>query len=59
MDTDDVTRLSTATTAQGSGVAIRVADGRVLSNHAQIASTDIEATNGIIHVIDTVVLPAS
>ena len=55
----DVISLSTATTAQGSDVNIRVADGSVMVNNALVTATDIETSNGVIHVIDTVILPAS
>jgi len=52
-----VVTLSNATTAQGSDVAIRVADGSVMINDALVTATDIETSNGVIHVIDTVILP--
>jgi uncharacterized surface protein with fasciclin (FAS1) repeats len=55
----DVISLSSATTAQGSDVNIRVADGSVMVNNALVTATDIETSNGVIHVIDTVILPAS
>ena len=54
----DVISLSSATTAQGSDVNIRVADGSVMVNNALVTATDIETSNGVIHVIDTVILPA-
>jgi uncharacterized surface protein with fasciclin (FAS1) repeats len=53
----DVVQLDSANTAEGSPVAIRVEDGNVYVNDAQVVVTDIEATNGVIHVIDTVILP--
>jgi uncharacterized surface protein with fasciclin (FAS1) repeats len=53
-----VVNLSGATTAQGSDVAIRIADGSVMINNATVTATDIETSNGVIHVIDTVILPA-
>ena len=55
----DVISLTSATTAQGSDVNIRVADGSVMVNNALVTATDIETSNGVIHVIDTVILPAS
>jgi uncharacterized surface protein with fasciclin (FAS1) repeats len=55
----DVVSLDSATTAQGSDVNIQVADGSVMINNASVIATDIEASNGVIHVIDTVILPAS
>ncbi len=54
-----VVSLSSATTVQGSDVSIRVADGSVMINDALVTATDIETSNGVIHVIDTVILPVS
>ena len=42
---------------QGGKVAFTVADGKVMINGANIVATDIEASNGVIHVIDAVILP--
>jgi uncharacterized surface protein with fasciclin (FAS1) repeats len=53
----DVVKLSSATTAQGSDVAIKVAQGGVRVNDANVVKTDVMASNGVIHVIDTVILP--
>jgi uncharacterized surface protein with fasciclin (FAS1) repeats len=47
----------TAKTAQGSTVTFTVADGGVKINDANITATDIETSNGVIHVIDSVILP--
>jgi hypothetical protein len=47
----------TAATAQGSDVTFAVADDGVKINDANIVTTDILATNGVIHVIDSVLLP--
>jgi transforming growth factor-beta-induced protein len=55
----DVVNLSEAETALGEKVAIKVEDGKVFINDAQVIITDIEASNGVIHVIDTVILPPS
>jgi transforming growth factor-beta-induced protein len=55
----EVTQLSEAGTAQGGTVSIMVHDGAVMINDATVIATDIEASNGIIHVIDTVLIPAS
>ncbi len=55
----DVVNLSEAETALGEKVAIKVEDGKVFINEAQVIITDIEASNGVIHVIDTVILPPS
>ena len=46
-------------TVQGSALNIRVMDGYVKVDDARVVQTDIEASNGVIHVIDSVVLPSS
>jgi uncharacterized surface protein with fasciclin (FAS1) repeats len=55
----DVVGLDSATTAQGSDVAISVDGSSVMVNEANVVATDIEASNGVIHVIDAVILPAT
>ncbi len=54
----DVVKLSSATTAQGSNVSIAVDGGSVMVNDANVVRTDVMASNGVIHVIDTVILPS-
>jgi uncharacterized surface protein with fasciclin (FAS1) repeats len=57
---ETVVTLESATTIQGEPVAIAVTDGEVvLNDSAKVIITDIEASNGIIHVIDAVILPPS
>ena len=53
----DVVNLSQATTVNGQDVAIRVMDGKVMVDEATVIATDVAASNGVIHVIDTVILP--
>src|SRR5690606_29540184 len=54
----DVVGMSEATTLNGAPIAIAVVDGAVrLNESANVVTTDIEATNGVIHVIDSVLLP--
>jgi uncharacterized surface protein with fasciclin (FAS1) repeats len=53
----DVMGLTSATTLQGSDVKIDTAHG-VMINNATVTQADIECTNGVIHVIDTVLMPA-
>ncbi len=48
-----------AKTVQGSSAAVKVADGKVTIDKANVIKTDIEASNGVIHVIDTVIIPAA
>ena len=55
----DVVKLSEAKTVNGQDVAITVADSGVRINDANVIKTDIDASNGVIHVIDTVILPGS
>lgn len=52
----DVVGLSSATTVQGEDIAV---DGTVLNGTVNIVATDIEACNGVVHVIDGVLLPPS
>lgn len=44
-------------TVQGSPIHVKVSDQGVMINNAKVVKTDIAASNGIIHVIDTVILP--
>jgi len=53
----DVVKLSEATTVQGQSVKITVKDGKVSVDGANVTATDIAASNGVIHVIDAVILP--
>ncbi len=48
-----------AKTVQGSSAMVKVADGKVTIDKANVVKTDIEASNGVIHVIDTVIMPAA
>jgi len=52
-----VVKLSSATTVNGQDVRISTSGGTVKVNDAQVIKTDIVASNGVIHVIDTVLLP--
>lgn len=52
-----VARLKSARTLNGATVAIRVQDGKVFINDAQVTVVDVRASNGVIHVIDTVLIP--
>jgi transforming growth factor-beta-induced protein len=53
----DVVKLSEAETLLGKNVAIKVDMDNVMINEATIVATDIIADNGVIHVIDSVILP--
>jgi uncharacterized surface protein with fasciclin (FAS1) repeats len=53
----DVIKLSSAKTLNGKLVTIKTVGGKVLINGATVVKADIAATNGTIHVIDTVLMP--
>lgn len=55
----DVVRLSEASTVQGTSITVTANDSGVMVNGARVVTTDIEASNGVIHVIDKVILPQS
>ncbi len=54
-----VVGLTGATTLNGQRVDIKVDDGKVAVDSANVVTTDIKCSNGVIHVIDQVILPAS
>jgi len=53
----DVVKLTSANTVNGKPVTIKVDGGKVYINDAQVIITDILTSNGVIHVIDKVILP--
>ena len=53
-----VVKLRSAKTLEGSSVAIRVSGGKVFAGGAQIVKADVAASNGVIHAIDKVLIPA-
>ena len=53
----DVVKLDGAKTVNGQSVMIKVVDGKVQVDNATVAQADVETSNGVIHVIDTVLLP--
>ncbi len=53
----DVVKLKEATTVAGSNVAIVVKNGVIMIDGAKVVQTDITSSNGVIHVIDAVILP--
>ncbi len=54
---EDVVTLTAATTLQGTDVEVRVENGNVFIDDAQVIITDLEASNGVVHVIDMVLIP--
>jgi len=53
----DVVKLHEAKTVNGKDVKITVAGGKVMVDNANVVKTDIKCSNGVIHVIDSVILP--
>lgn len=53
----DVVKLDSARTVNGQLLTIRVDNGAVMVDQAKVVKTDVMATNGVIHVINAVVLP--
>ncbi len=53
----DVVKLTKAKTVQGQEATIKVADGTVMVDGANVVKTDIACENGVIHVIDAVIMP--
>ena len=53
----DVVNLTSATSVEGSDITVSVTDAGVMVDGANVVQVDIAATNGIIHVIDAVILP--
>jgi uncharacterized surface protein with fasciclin (FAS1) repeats len=56
---NDVVSLTEATTAEGSDIDISVNGSSVMINDAKVVKADVMASNGVIHVIDTVIIPSS
>jgi len=60
VDAATVVGLTEATTLNGAKIMIKVVDGTVyLNDTVKVVTTDIQASNGVIHVIDAVLLPPS
>ena len=53
----DVVKLTEAKTVQGKSAKVKVDGGTVMIDGAKVVKTDIPCTNGVIHVIDAVILP--
>ena len=54
---DAVVKLTEAPTVMGKKIKIAVKDGKVMFNNANLVKADIGCSNGVIHVIDTVLIP--
>jgi len=53
----DVVTIDKATTVLGQDVMVKLVDDKVMINDATVIAADVKASNGVIHVIDTVLLP--
>ena len=56
---DAVVKMTEVPTVLGSPVAVKVVGGKVMLNGATVVIADVEAANGVIHVVDTVILPSA
>jgi uncharacterized surface protein with fasciclin (FAS1) repeats len=52
-----VMKMDSAKTAEGQNLTIKIDNGQVMVNNAHVIKADIATSNGVIHVIDTVLLP--
>jgi len=59
IDAKTVMSLKKAKTVNGKKLKVQTKDGFVFLNKAKVVTADVHATNGVIHVIDTVLLPPS
>lgn len=53
----EVIKSSSTLTMQGTSLTVRFTEGRVHVNNAMVTAADIECSNGVLHIIDTVVVP--
>ena len=53
----DVVKVKEAKTVQGGSVKVNAMGGKVMIDNATVAKADVMASNGVIHVIDTVLMP--
>ncbi|MDO6684064.1 MULTISPECIES: fasciclin domain-containing protein [unclassified Agarivorans] len=53
----DVVNIDSATTVQGGMLAVSTSGEMVMINNANVVAADVKASNGVIHVIDTVLMP--
>jgi transforming growth factor-beta-induced protein len=58
VSSSEVVKLSSAPSALGKDLSVMVKDGKVFIDKSQVIITDIKTSNGIIHVIDTVLIPS-
>lgn len=54
---EDAVAAKSAKTLEGSSVAVRVTDAGAMINDAKLIATDVDASNGVIHIVDSVLMP--
>ena len=59
VEAKDAVKLKSAKTVNVASFMIKVSDAGVMVDKAKVVKTDIQCTNGVIHVIDAVILPAA
>jgi uncharacterized surface protein with fasciclin (FAS1) repeats len=57
VSSSEVVKMTSAKTVQGQSVKISTKDGGVMIDGAKVVKADVKASNGVIHVIDSVILP--
>ncbi|HEX4006757.1 MAG TPA: fasciclin domain-containing protein [Acidobacteriaceae bacterium] len=57
VDAAKVMHMTSAKTAEGASLSFKVSGGHVMVNDATVVKADVHASNGVIHVIDTVLMP--
>ena len=57
VSSQDVAGMKSAKTVNGQELSVKVSEGKVKVNKANVSAADIAATNGVIHVIDQVLMP--
>ena len=55
---EDVTQMNSAKTLNGQSAKVAVVEGKVMLDNATVVATDIACDNGVIHVIDSVIMPS-
>jgi uncharacterized surface protein with fasciclin (FAS1) repeats len=53
----DVVKVKDAKTIQGGSIMVNASGGKVMVDSANVVKADIGASNGVIHVVDTVLMP--
>lgn len=59
VNSGEVVKLNSASTLADSDVKIKVEEGKVFVNNSQVTTADVMASNGVIHIIDAVLIPES